>query len=94
MNEDEMSIMLARLEALAERNATLSAEKRQLQRRADMLDSVQRERDRLRTELRAAEDKVEEWFNYSQAWAPLIPARRRKELKASVPKPLETEVPF
>jgi DNA repair exonuclease SbcCD ATPase subunit len=94
MTEDEMSVMLAKLEALASKNADLSAKLTRLRQRADTLDFVQRERDRLRSELKAAEAKIEEWFDYSQAWAPLIPARRRKELKASVPKPLETDIPF
>jgi septal ring factor EnvC (AmiA/AmiB activator) len=51
------------------------------------LQRAERERD-------AAEKKIEEWFDYSQAWHPLIPKRRLKELKAEVPTPYDREIPF
>ncbi len=87
-----MIITLARIESLAASNADLKAKVAGLQRRASAFDDVQRDRDRLRGELRTAEAKIDEWFNYSQAWWPLVPKRRHKELKLSVPKPLA--IPF
>lgn len=94
MTEDEMSVVLAKIASLAAENADLQGTIKILHRRDNVLESVQRERDRLRSELKAAENKIEEWFAYSAAWSPLIPPRRQKELKMTVPKPLETEIPF
>lgn len=50
-----------------------------------MLQRAKRDRDH-------AEKKIEEWFDYSQSWHPLIPNKRRAELKP--PKAYTREIPF
>jgi hypothetical protein len=93
MNEDEMSIMLKRIEALAANNAHLKRDASINDNRLSFLREIQQERDRLRRELREAEDKVAEWLIHSESMSRLVPKNRRKEIPP-LPKPLETEIPF
>lgn len=50
------------------------------------------DKNRARSERDFAEAKIEEWFDYSQSWQPLIPNKRRHELKP--PKAYAREIPF
>lgn len=58
---------------------------------AHTMDSVSRHME-TSTALRHAEQTIEEWVDYSQSWHPLIPAKRRKELKP--PKAYTREIPL
>lgn len=100
MSEDEIAIMVARIEALAGERALLKREVAIISNRSDVLRAVQQERDRLRTDLKAAESKVYEWSEYAGILRASINAIDPKATKSKrivlpdMPKPLDTDIPF
>ncbi len=55
------------------------------------MDATARERRAIR-DRDHAEAKIEEWVEHSSSWVPLIPVKRRKEIKP--PSPYFREMPF
>lgn len=75
--EEREAAKQARLDR-ANANATLMRAQRSAQETED--------------DLHKAMQKIEEWVDYSQSWHPLIPAKRRKELKP--PQAYTRGIPF
>ena len=93
MNEDEMRIMLARIEYLSAEAAKWKEVADRNMRNGAQLMQARQERDGRVRELREAEDKIAEWLSYSESLTRLIPKARRKDIPP-LPKPLDTDIPF
>lgn len=93
MTEDEIIIVLARLEKLAADNALLLQRNKQHAQRADALTHKIERGKRAERDLKLAEDKIAEWLSHSESMSRLVPKARHKEI-GPLPKPLETEIPF
>lgn len=92
VTEDGLTILLARIEKLAGDNAVNIQRLRNYDQRMSVMDTIKGERDRLRLELKKAEDKVAEWLSHSESMSRLVPKARRKEIPP-LPAALD-DIPF
>lgn len=92
--------MLARIEDLAAKNVAISQRERHLARDNERMDREAANARNLRADLKAAEDKVDEWAEYASMLRSAINAidngalKRKRIVLPKMPKPLETEIPF
>ena len=88
-----MIIMVRRIESLSAHNALLKEKARLSDDRYQVIQNLKKERDELRADLKAAEDKINEWLVYSEGLTRLIGPKRRNDIPP-IPKRLEANIPF
>lgn len=93
MNEDEMRIMLARIEHLSAESARWKEVADRNTRNGAQLMQARQERDGRVRELQAAEDKISEWVSYANLLVNMLPKTRRKDVPPA-PQPIDTDIPF
>ncbi len=93
MNEDELRIMLARIEHFSARTAILEHDNREMEQRLTRLAHADINARDLRKDLGAAEKKIGEWAEYASQLRSIITPRRKKDLP-KIPLPLDSDIPF